>query len=83
MVVKHLILLPLDNMEPINYNELEAEVLASEAKVLYDMYKATNILSDKVATIESYAKGPAQLIISGSTLTLQYADGSTSTYTEG
>ena len=69
-------------METINIKQLEAEVMANEAKVLYDMYKVTNTLTDRVVTIDSYFKGTSQLTISGKTLTLTYVDGTESTYTE-
>lgn len=56
----------------------------NEAKVLYEMYKKLGHLQDmSVDTPVCCQEGVAKMVISGNTLTLTYADGSVSTYTEG
>jgi hypothetical protein len=55
----------------------------NEAKVLYDMYKLQNVLADMdIITPVCCRSEPARMVISGKTLTLYYADGTVSTYTE-
>lgn len=55
----------------------------NEAKVLYDMYKFKNTLQDMdIITPVCCRDEPARMVISGKTLTLYYADGTVSTYTE-
>lgn len=55
----------------------------NEAKVLYDMYKVQGSLSDMdIVTPVCCSDDPARMVISGKTLTLYYADGTVSTYTE-
>lgn len=58
-------------------------VCENEAKVLYDMYKVQNNLQDiDCLTPVCCKEGDARMVISGKTLTLYYADGTISTYTE-
>lgn len=54
----------------------------NEAKVLYDMYKLQGSLSNMdIVTPVCCSDDPARMVISGTTLTLYYADGTVSTYT--
>lgn len=55
----------------------------NEAEVLYNMYKKLGHLQDmEVFTPVCCKEGEAKMIISGKSLKLIYADGSTSEYTE-
>jgi hypothetical protein len=55
----------------------------NEAKILYDMYKFQDKLQDGIWDTPSCCKeGLARMVISGKTLTMTYADGTVSTYTE-
>ena len=58
-------------------------VCDNEAKVLYDMYKLMGNLQDMdIQTPVCCQDGNARMLIIGNTLTLYYADGTISTYTE-
>lgn len=55
----------------------------NEAEVLYKMYKFQNKLQDgEWDTPVCCKEGIARMTVSGKTLTLVYADGSTAQYTE-
>ena len=55
----------------------------NEAEVLYKMYQKLGHLQDMVVNTPVCCKeGLAKMTINGKTLTLEYADGTTSTYAE-
>jgi hypothetical protein len=61
---------------------LEAEARANESKTVYDMYKATNGTASEWDLPTLNGGGSAHATILGKTLTLNYTDGTMSTYTE-